>query len=427
MAAEGSEQAEVFHLQRLESPIHFEANQLKSIETREMAGAALRLIKDGRVGFGSTTNLSTPEKLIGVALETAPFGVEAKFEFPGPAAYPDVPVYDPAVEQSRLDEMVSLGQSVIDTVRSYSDEVQVGGSVSRSVSTISLLNSRGARSVYTKSTYSLGFEGTVIRGEDMLFVFDFMSSCHPITDATSVAENMIRQLRLADVTAPMTTGVMPVIFTPTAVSSILLSPLVSGLNGKTVLLGTSPLVDKRGERIVDARFGLTDDPTIPFIPGSRPSDDEGVASRRMPLIDQGVAANFMYDLQTGAQSGVVSTGNGERGLGSLPGPSTSVLTVAEGDAEWEDLLAEIKDGLVIERLLGAGQSNILGGDFNANVLLGYKVENGCIVGRVKDTMVSGNVYRALNNLIGIGNTGRWLGGGLFTPAIACADVEVTSK
>ena len=60
------------------------------------------------------------------------------------------------------------------------------------------------------------------------------------------------------------------------------------------------------------------------------------------------------------------------------------------------------EGLVVERLLGAGQSNILGGDFNANVLLGYKVEGGQIRGRVKDCMVSGNVYQALNRLVGIG-------------------------
>ena len=81
----------------------------------------------------------------------------------------------------------------------------------------------------------------------------------------------------------------------------------------------------------------------------------------------------------------------------------------------------------MERLLGAGQSNILGGEFNANVLLGYKVEAGKVVGRVKDCMVSGNVYHALSNLVGIGSEGRWVGGGLYTPAIGCAQVGVATK
>ena len=61
--------------------------------------------------------------------------------------------------------------------------------------------------------------------------------------------------------------------------------------------------------------------------------------------------------------------------------------------------------------MGATQGNILGGDFSGNVLLGYKIENGKIAGRVKDTMVFGNVYELLKDIAAIGSDGRWLGGG----------------
>ena len=422
-----AEQAEVFHVSRVETPVHFEANRLKSIETREATGAALRLVKDGRVGFSSSTDLDRPDDLVQSALETASFGAEARFELPGPVEYPEVPVYDDAVEQASLEEMVHLGQQIVDAVRTYSDEVQVEGSVTRALSTITLLNSSGGHVKYAKTTYSLGFEGTLIRGEDMLFVFDSQSSCHPIVDAAPVTNSILRQLEQAKETANPDSGSMPVIFMPTAVASVFLSPLLSGFNGKTVLQGTSPLGGRLGERVVDERFTLTDDPTQPYVPRSRVSDDEGIPSRRLPLIEQGVAANFLYDLQTAGQAGTVSTGNGERGLGSLPGPSSSVLVVEEGNAAWEDLLAEVGDGLVVERLLGAGQSNILGGDFNANVLLGYLVAQGRLVGRVKNTMVSGNAYQALNHLIGIERQGKWVGGGLYAPSIACAEIGVASK
>ena len=87
----------------------------------------------------------------------------------------------------------------------------------------------------------------------------------------------------------------------------------------------------------------------------------------------------------------------------------------------------MKKGLIVEHLLGAGQGNALGGDFNANVLLGYKVENGAVTGRVKDTMVSGNVYKVLNDSISIGKDGRWLGGSLYSPSILCDNVSVASK
>ena len=49
-----------------------------------------------------------------------------------------------------------------------------------------------------------------------------------------------------------------------------------------------------------------------------------------------------------------------------------------------------------------------------------------MVGRVKNTMISGNAYRALNRVIAIGSEGRWIGGGLFAPAVAVGGVSVSS-
>ena len=63
-----------------------------------------------------------------------------------------------------------------------------------------------------------------------------------------------------------------------------------------------------------------------------------------------------------------------------------------GEESSEELLAGIGDGLYIKLLMGFGQSNILNGDFSANVGLGYRIKGGKVVGRVKDTMVAGNVY-----------------------------------
>ena len=422
-----AQEAEVFHLEQVDTPVRFEANQLTSIDTRELTGVALRIIKDGRVGFSATTDLSDLDGLVQTAVETAPFGAEAQFQFPEAQPAPEVPVYDPAVGDLALDRMVRLGQQTVDGIRAFSDEVLVSGSVSRSSQTVTLMNSRGGYTQYAKSGFGIGFEGSVVRGTDMLFVFDSLSGCRPIGNSSPVVASIIRQLEYAKNTAVTETKSMPVLLMPTAVGSVLLSPILVALNGKTVVQGTSPLADKLGEQIASAEFSVVNDPTLPFVPGSRPYDDEGVASKRVPLIDKGVAANFLYDLQTAGQANAVSTGSGERGLSSLPSPSSSVLVVSEGQTSFDQMLAEMGDGLVVERLLGAGQGNMLGGDFNANVLLGYKVEGGQVVGRVKDTMVHGNAYRALENLVAVGGQGRWVGGGLYTPPIACVDIAVATK
>ena len=91
------------------------------------------------------------------------------------------------------------------------------------------------------------------------------------------------------------------------------------------------------------------------------------------------------------------------------------------------MVKSVKQGLVIEQLIGATQGNVLNGDFSGNVLLGYKIENGEIKGRVKDTMVSGNVYQALKQIEAIGNDTRWVEGFLRTPSIFCSGLSVTAK
>ena len=91
------------------------------------------------------------------------------------------------------------------------------------------------------------------------------------------------------------------------------------------------------------------------------------------------------------------------------------------------MLADIKEGLLIEQLMGAEQGNVLGGDFSGNVLLGYKIENGKITGRVKNTMVSGNVYKILKDSATLGKQARWVSGMVLTPHIYCSNLSVASK
>ena len=422
-----AQEAEVFHVASRDTPAHFEANRLKLLETRETAGVALRIIKDGRIGFASTTNLEDIQGLVDTAAEVAPFGSEAHLEFPTRGPYPSVEVYDPEVEQFSPEEMLHLGQDLIDAIRASHPDVQCEGRASKGVTTLTLLNSRGGSVSYTRSVFGLHVEGTLVRGTDMLFVGDGESSCRPVRDTTLILESVMQQLALAESIALPVSGSLPVVFTPHGVAGTFMGPLLAGFNGLTVLQGTSPLEGRLGQRIADERFSLWDDPTVPYIPGSGAADDEGVPNRRKALIDHGVATTFLYDLQTAGQAGTTSTGNASRSLASLPSPAASVLLIDEGDVPYDDMVKDMGEGIIVEQLLGAGQGNLLAGDFNANVLLGYRVSQGKIVGRVKDTMISGNVYDVLNNLVAIGDKARWLGGRIMTPALYCGGVSVSAK
>jgi PmbA protein len=418
--------AEVFEISSEETQAHFEANRLKQLQTSQSTSVALRIIKKGRIGYATTTGACDTRELVANAVETAAFGTEAKFQLPGAQAYPKVSIFDSAVASVPIKDMIHLGETMIDAVTGHTPGILCDAGVSRGIISVRLLNSRGGQAAYRKSFFSLSIEGTLIEGTDMLFVGDSDSSCHPLSDTKKITDVVLRQLDLAKNRAKAPTRMLPVVFTPDGVTALMM-PLISAFNGKTVLEGASPVGDKLGKLVFDKKLSLRDDPTVAYRPGSRPCDDEGVPSQRTPLINKGFVRGFLYDLQTAALAGKKSTGNGSRGRGGLPTPATTALVVTPGAVTFDDMVADIKEGLVVEQLMGAEQGNILGGDFSGNVLLGYKIENGKIVGRVKDTMVSGNVYKILKDIAAIGSETRWVGGFLQTPPFYCHGLSVSSK
>ena len=422
-----AEAAEVFLVSSEETPVQFEADRLKYIQSKQSRSAALRIIRRGKIGYSVTTNLDDVQSLVDASVETAQFGMQAKFEFPAPTSYPQVDTYDPEVESVSLEQMIGHGEEMIATVKEHTPDILCEAGVTKSIVSVNIMNSRGNKASYRKSIFSLGISGSLIRGTDMLFVGESEISCHPITTTRAVTDIVIKQLERAKGRASVLSQPMPVIFTPDGVMSALISPLMAAFNGKTVLEGASPIGNSLGKPVFDSKFWLWDDATIAYRPGSRPFDDEGVASRRTPLIEAGTVASFLYDLQTAALANTQSTGNGRRPGGGLPTPSPSAFIIQPGDTSFDDMLADIKEGLIIEYLMGAEQGNILGGDFSGNILLGYKVESGKIVGRVKDTMVSGNVYQVLKQIIAIGSDAKWVGGFLNSPSLYCPSLSVASK
>ena len=448
-----AEQAEVFWVSSRETPVHFEANKLKQIQSKESSSIALRIFKKGKIGFSAASGpqlaLSVKgdgleggprppyslfvkrrkiESLLDMAIETSQFGLPANFPFPSPRSYPKVNVLDPRVEKITMEEMIEYGNQLIARVREYAPNVLCDAGVIKGTSSIHIINSQGGEASYDKSFFSLGLEGILIQDTDMLFVGDSESSCRLPDKVDVVADRVIKQLKMAKKKATVPAKPLPVIFTPHGVASAFLTPIMLAFNGKTVLEGASPLKNRLGEPVFDKKLSLWDDATLDYCLNSSRCDDEGVPSKRLPLIERGAVSNFLYDLQTAALASTHSTSSGRRAGDSLQiKPAMSSLIIKEGDVSFESMVKDIKEGLIVEYLIGADQGNLLSGDFGGNVLLGYKVEKGEIVGRVKDTMISGNIYQVLKELSGIGCEARWVGGVLRTPHLYCPRLSVAAK
>lgn len=427
LAMKVADSAEVFRISSNKTSLQFESNRLKNVETKQISRITLRLITNGRIGIASSTEPNDQHDLINEATELAGLGNEVKFTFPHVNQYPHVIVGDKSIGLITLEEMNNLGEELISLIRLYSPDIICQARVLKDTISIRIINSCGGQANYSKTLFSLGIEGTLIRDTDMLFVGETQSSCRSLTEPEVISNMVIKQLDLSRNKASVRNGILPVIFTPNGVASALMPSLITALNGKTVCNKASPLGSKLGELVFDRKLTIQDDPLINYRPGSRPCDDEGVPSQRTPLIMEGVVSNFLYDLQTASLAGVKTTGNGGRNRGGLPSPSPSSLVIAPGSIDFREIIGDVKEGLLVEWLMGTMQGNILGGDFSGNVLLGYKIEDGKVVGRLKNTMISGNVYQLLDDIIAVSRDTKWVGSYLLTPYIYCPKLSVASK
>ena len=420
-----AEAAEVFLTTIEETPVHLESNRVKSIRSRQSQIVALRIFINGRIGYATSNSLENPAALINAATETATFGSPANFEFPGPMPFQTPEIFDSTIPSISLKTMVGQAEQMTRTLGKHTQGLVCEGGVSRETATVSIVNSSGISQSYNRTEYAIGIGGVLTRGTDMLFVSDEICSCQQFASAAPVVESVIRQLEWGGSLAGIITGKVPAIFLPSGVASALLAPLMVGFNGKMVLEKASPLAGKAGRKLLDEKFNLSDDATLALRPTSRPFDDEGIPSKPCPLVENGVVKSFYYDLRTAALAGTKSTGHGHRTPGQSS-PTPSAFIISAGDTALSDMIADIDEGLIIEQLMGASQGNILGGDFSGNVLLGYKIENGRIVGRVKDTVVFGNVYALLKEIVALGSDARWIGG-LFSPSIFVPALSVSSR
>ncbi|GAI29499.1 unnamed protein product, partial [marine sediment metagenome] len=155
------------------------------IQSKRNNSVALRIVRQGRIGYATTTQLGDSQNLVNNAVETAQFGMTARFELPSLTAYPRVEAYDPDVESVSLEKMIELGEKLVTTVKGHTPDIICEAGVTKGVVSVRIINSRGGQANYRKSIFSLGIEGTLIHDTDMLFVGNAeskLAAVEPVVD-----------------------------------------------------------------------------------------------------------------------------------------------------------------------------------------------------------------------------------------------------
>ena len=416
-------EAEVYYVASQDTPIEFGNNRLKSLETKASEGIALRVIADGKLGFASSTDLTRLEDLVDAAIATAEIGDPVEFDFTK-----DINSIEPKndYQPPSTEKLVEVGEDLISKVHQYNPEILVDVSFhSRSGQAI-LATTTNVYTEQNAKSLSAILSGNLVRGEDFLQAYAYEVTSDRQPDYQAILEKLITKYRRADEgAANIKSGTYPVLFTPSAVSSTMGRMFGTIFSGQSIVQKASPLTDKLGEKIVDERISVFEDPSIGV--SACEYDDEGVPTSKKNLIDRGVVEQFYWDRRWAARQGVKSSGNGFRGGISRPSPSLANVCISPGKTSVDDLIAGIEEGIIVDQVLGAGQSNVLAGEFSVNIDLGYKVEQGKIVGRVKDTMVAGNIFEAFSDLVDLSDRPEWVGSSSYVPHILFAKLGVAAR
>jgi PmbA protein len=208
---------------------------------------------------------------------------------------------------------------------------------------------------------------------------------------------------------------VPIVF-DRQTSRALLDHIFEAVNGDAVYRHSSYLTGKLGEKVAGSNITVIDDGTMPGGFGTSPFDGEGVPTRRTTVLEDGVLKSYMLNTYTAKKLGLTTTGNASRGLAGTPGIGNGNFFLTPGTKSPEQIIGDIKEGLLVTEFLGFGV-NLVTGDFSRGAS-GMWIHNGELTFPVEEITVAGNLKDMWNNVAEIGNDLEWRG------AVACPTLRI---
>ncbi len=168
----------------------------------------------------------------------------------------------------------------------------------------------------------------------------------------------------------------------------MLSAFASAISASAISRGTSFLKDKINQQVFSKSINIIDKPDIIKGMGSQNFDSEGVTSKTLNLVDDGLLKNYLIDTYNGKKLNLQS--NGRSG-------GTTNLYFENGKISFEELLKYSSKSIYITETIGHG-ANLVTGDYSVGAT-GFLVENGEFKYPVNEITIAGNFKDMFKNII----------------------------
>ncbi len=444
-ATAGADDGELFMERRQSEALVFDDGRVRSASYDTIQGFGLRAVKGDVAGYAHSTTLD--EKSLARAAQTARLAVGdgGGVMAPSPAGTNNrlyAPI-DPIAEIAFAAKLELLPE--IDAYARGLDArvVQVSVSLAASHQDIVILRPEGRQFQDTRPMVRLNISVIVEQngrresgsagGGGRMGITGLMARDH----WQPIAQEALR-IAIVNLSAvPAPAGELDVVLGPGWPGILLHEAVGHGLEGDFNRKKQSAFAELMGQRVASPGVTVFDDGTIPDRRGSITIDDEGTASQKTTLIEDGILVGYMQDRQSARLMGVAPTGNGRReSYAHAPMARMTNTYMQGGDANPADILADVKDGIYAVGF-GGGQVDITNGKFVFSCTEAYRVENGKIGAPVKGATLIGDGPTAMQKIRAIGNdmsldpgmgncgkNGQWVPVGVGQPTLLIGGLTV---
>jgi len=311
-------------------------------------------------------------------------------------SFPDLDLLDPSIPEvaeleRRAQEAEAAGLAVKGVTKSG------GASASAGIGGMVLVTSAGFHGSFLRSSQAISMTAISGEGTSMERDYDYTSAPHAVDLEKPQRVGQVAGERAVARTNPrkVETCKVPVVYDP-RVSSSLVGHLVGAVNGASVARKTSFLKDKLGAQLFAANIRIIDDPLRKRGLRSQSFDAEGVAVKKLAIVDGGVLTTWILDSATARELGLTTTGHAHRGVSSSPSPGPYNLHLEPGEPTPEELIGDIKQGFYVTDLIGSGVNGVTG-DYSRGAS-GFWIENGKLTYPVSEVTIAGHLLEMFKSM-----------------------------
>jgi TldD protein len=394
--------------------IHYSGRELEDIGERTSRGGCVRVLKDGGWGFATFNDLDELDRYARMAVQQAELVGGQKFDLA--AVEPVEHMYRTRVASDPADVSLEDKQRMCSRYNRLildSPRVQTSMVIYRDSRGTSWFASSEGSLIEQEYIFCGALVGAIaVDGANIQRAFESNGDLRGFDKVSAMEADCEKAVRRAVESLdarPVEAGTYTVIVDP-KLCGVFVHEAFGHLSESDFLYENPRLreIMQLGRRFGPDFLNIVDDGSLEGEAGFVAFDSEGVPGSRTPLIEGGVLTGRLHSRETAAKMDEKPTGNA-RAISYRHAPIVRMTNtfMVPGETSFEEMLAETDDGLYCVGMLG-GQTNMEMFTFSAEEA--YRIRGGRIAEKVRDVVLTGNVFQTLQNIDRVGSDFRMHGG-----------------